>query len=341
MNTNDHSRLAACGSGIIAGDIGGTKTVIALVERTDQGLRALRDQTFSSKQHGSLEEILEIFLQEAPNGPVTVGCFGVAGPVVDGESKTTNLPWTINERVLARTIGAQRVKLLNDLEAAAYGMLQLEPKEFCVLNEGVQPERQGNIAVLAAGTGLGEAMLFWDGEQHHPIASEGGHSDFAPRSALEIELLRFLQGKYGSHISYDRVLSGPGLFDIYSFLRQSSDEGEPAWLTDKFHRGDPSAAVTEIALARQDPVCVQAVDVFASIYGAEAGNLALKCLAVGGVLIGGGIAPKMLPALRHGRFMNGFKDKGRYVDLMQRMPVKIALNPRAPLIGAMQYALRL
>lgn len=325
---------------ILAGDIGGTKTVIALFESTD-GLRKVREATYSSKEHDSLEEILANFLQDADRPTEIVGCFGVAGPVIDGQSKTTNLPWELDEEVLARAISARRVKLLNDLEAAAYGMLHLKPEEFCVLNAGVQPQRPGNIAVIAAGTGLGEAMLYWDGEQHHPIASEGGHSDFAPRDPQEIELLKYLQNQYGPHVSYERVLSGPGLFDLYTFLRKSSSESEPDWLKERLQSGDPSAAVTDAALADKEPICVQALETFVSIYGAEAGNLALKCLAVGGVLIGGGIAPKMLPALRDGHFMKRFKDKGRYEKLMQSITVRVALNPRAPLIGAAHYGLRL
>lgn len=325
---------------ILAGDIGGTKTVIALFETTAVGLRQYRDATFPSKDHQSLEEILTKFLQDESGAPLQGGCFGVAGPVIGGKSKTTNLPWELDEQALAKATGAPRVKLLNDLEAAAYGMLHLKADEFCVLNQGADTERQGNIAVIAAGTGLGEAMLLWDGKQHHPIASEGGHSDFAPRSTQEIELLNYLRDKHGTHVSYERVLSGPGLLDLYTFFRQSSGKPEPSWLSEKLQSGDASAAVTAVGLAGEDPICVQTLEVFASIYGAEAGNLALKCLAVGGVLIGGGIAPKMLPALQSAHFMAGFTDKGRYADLMQSMAVKVALNPRAALIGAAHYALR-
>ncbi|MFQ6022956.1 MAG: glucokinase [Acidiferrobacterales bacterium] len=326
---------------ILAGDIGGTKTVIALFEETGGNLREVRGATFPSKEHGSLEEILEKFLHDESDPALQVGCFGVAGPVINGKSKTTNLPWELDEQALAKAIGARRVKLLNDLEAAAFGMLHLKPDEFCVLNEGAEPKRQGNIAVVAAGTGLGEAMLIWDGEKHHPVASEGGHADFAPRNAQEIELLNYLSDKYRGHVSYERILSGPGFFNLYTFLRQSNGTPEPDWLKEKLQSGDPSAIVTEVGLAGKDPVCVRSLELFASIYGAEAGNLALKCLAMGGVLIGGGIAPKILPALESGRFTDGFKDKGRYAALMQSMPVKVALNPRAPLIGAAHYTLRL
>ena len=326
---------------LLAGDIGGTKTVIALFEETRDGLREVREATFPSQEHGSLEEILARFLQAEAEPSLQVGCFGVAGPVIDGKSRTTNLPWQLDEQVLAQTIGARRVKLLNDLEAAAYGMLHLDSTDFCVLNQGAEPKQQGNIAVVAAGTGLGEAMLIWDGTQHHPVASEGGHSDFAPRGALEIQLLMYLGDKYGDHVSYERVVSGPGFFDLYTFLRQASQAPEPRWLSERITSGDPSAVVTQAGLTGEDPVCVRALETFASVYGAEAGNLALKCVAVGGVLVGGGIAPKMLPALEKGYFMSGFTDKGRYRTLMQRMPVKVVLNPRASLIGAAHYGLRL
>ncbi len=326
---------------ILAGDIGGTKTVIALFEETAAGLRQLRDATFPSREHGSLEEILAIFLKDEAHDSLRVGCFGVAGPVLDGKSKTTNLPWELDETVLAKATGAQRVKLLNDLEAAAYGMLHLNEDEFCVLNEGAKPARVGNIAVIAAGTGLGEAMLIWDGEQHHPVASEGGHTDFGPTNPEEVELLSFLRDKFGPHVSYERILSGPGLFDLYIFLRQSSGTLEPSWLTKKITAGDPSAAIAEAGLSDEDAISAKTLEMFASIYGAEAGNLVLKCLAVGGVLIGGGIAPKMLPALKQGPFMKGFTAKGRFRGLMKRIPVKVALNARAPLIGAAHYALRL
>jgi len=210
-----------------------------------------------------------------------------------------------------------------------------------VLNEGSEPARQGNMAVIAAGTGLGEALLIWDGQRYIAVASEGGHADFAPRDALEVRLFTYLNGKYHEHVSYERVLSGPGLFDLYTFMRSESGVAEPSWLSAQLKAGDPSAAVTEAALAAKDSVCVETLERFASLYGAEAGNIALKCLAVGGVLVGGGIAPKILPALKQGAFVQGFTDKGRYRALMQSMPVKVALNPRAPLIGAAYCASQL
>ncbi len=324
---------------IIAGDIGGTKTVIALFEGAAEGLRVHREEVFPSREYPSLEAILVDFLRgQGKHAPsVQAACFGVAGPVVDGRAKITNLPWQMDEPALARAIGAPSVKLLNDLEATAYGMLHLTPQEFHTLNEG--SARKGNIAVIAAGTGLGEAMLIWDGKQHHAVATEGGHTDFGPRNGEEIALLNYLQRRYGEHVSYERVLSGPGLFDTYRFLRESAPEPEPAWLTEALKAPEPSAVITQAALGDKDVHCTRALAIFCSVYGAEAANLALKCLALSGVLIGGGIAPKILPALEKGEFMRSFTTKGRYAELMRSIPVRVALNPRAPLIGAAHYAL--
>jgi glucokinase len=326
---------------ILAGDVGGTKTVVALFEERDDGLQLVRDGTFPSREHRSLEEILAKFLQGSSGVSLRAACFGVAGAVIEGKCRTTNLPWELDERELARAVGAPRGKLLNDLEAAAYGMLYLGEDELCVLQKGVRPKRHGNVAVVAAGTGLGEAMLYWDGERHHPMASEGGHADFAPRTDLEIELLRYLRGKCGGHVSWERVLSGPGGFNIYEFLRASGYAQEPAWLTEKLKTGDKSAILAQVGMANQDPQCVKALELFCSLYGAEAGNMALKCVAVGGVYIGGGIAPKLLPALQSGNFLRAFVDKGRFREFLEGIDVQVALNPRAPLLGAAHYALRL
>lgn len=323
---------------ILAGDIGGTKTVLALFEEKGDGIHRLRDATYGSKDYSSFDEVVGQFLKEEDNTALKAGCFGVAGPVIEGKCQTTNLPWVLEENALARMVGAPRIKLLNDLEAAAYGMLYLQFEEISVLNPGVQPQRKGNIAVIAAGTGLGEAILYWDGSRYHPVASEGGHADFAPRTDQEIELLKYLRPKFGGHVSYERVVSGPGLYCIYSFLRDGGYASEPAWLATKIEQGDPGAVISRTALAAESPLCVEALDLFCSIYGAEAGNLALKCMAVGGVFLGGGIAPKILPALQKGGFMRGFSDKGRYSELMNEMKVSVSLNPRAPLLGAAHFA---
>ena len=325
---------------ILAGDIGGTKTLLALFDDAAGTLQLRRDATFPSQEAASLEAILTGFLGTTAT-PLRAACFGVPGVVIDGRCETTNLPWTLDERTLAQRTGAPRVKLLNDLEAAAYGMLHLEAHELAPLNAGTRPSRRGNVAVIAAGTGLGEAMLIWDGSHHMPVASEGGHADFAPRTDQELELLRYLRGTFGSHVSYERVLTGPGLHNIYNFLRDTGYAPEPPWLAAQLISGDPSATIAEVGLAGRDPLCMATLDLFASAYGAEAGNMALRCLAIGGVFVGGGIAPKLLPTLRNGRFMQAFTAKGRFAELLQSIPVHVALNPRAPLLGAARYALRL
>jgi glucokinase len=326
---------------ILAGDIGGTKTVLALFEPDGDGLRLVRDATFPSREHATFEEILSRFTSQGPTPNVEGACFGVAGAVMDGRVTTTNLPWTLEEENLAATLGTRKATLLNDLEAAAYGTLHLSLEEKHVLNPGTSRRKRGNIAVIAAGTGLGEAILFYDGHKYQPIASEGGHADFAPQSDLEIELHKYLRQKFGGHVSYERVLSGPGFFNVYSFFRDSGHAPEPEWLAEKLRAGDPSAVVSVTGLAGQDENCVATLDLFSTIYGAEAGNLALKALAVGGVFVAGGIAPKLIPALtRNDAFLRGFFAKGRFSDLMKNLHVSIALNPRAPLIGAAYYALQ-
>jgi glucokinase len=325
---------------ILAGDIGGTKTVIAHYEESGGSLRQLRVATFKSREHQSLEDILAAYLRDSPELSVRAGCFGVAGTVQGGKSHTTNLPWQLDEQVLAQAIGAPRVKLLNDLEAAGYGMLHLSSEEMCVLNPGSHPGRTGHAGVIAAGTGLGEAILYWDGRRYHPTASEGGHVDFAPRTDQEIDLLRYLRAKIGGRVSIERVLSGPGIYNIYCFLRDSGHASEPRALAEKLPGVDPDPIITKLGLAREDPLCVATLELFATLYGVEAGNLALKCLA-NHVFVGGGIAPKILPVLQAGSFMRGFTDKGRFAELMKGMEVSVALNSAAPLIGAAYYAQRM
>src|SRR5260370_3990611 len=240
---------------ILAGDIGGTKTVLALYE-TGADLKLVRDGTFPSKENASLEEIIGKFFAGHDRPALTAGCFGVAGAVIEGKSHTTNLPWNLDEIELARAIGAPRVKLLNDLEAAAYGMLFLKPDELAALNPHAEPPKKSNAAVIAAGTGLGEAMLYWDGVHHQPLASEGGHADFAARTDEEIDLLRWLRRKVGGHVSYARILSGPGFYNVFCFLRESGKYRETEALKEKLAAGgDPSITVTQFGLAGSDPLC--------------------------------------------------------------------------------------
>jgi glucokinase len=323
---------------ILAGDIGGTKTVLALFEPEGDSLRLVRDATFSSRAHATFDSILVQFLKSDSKPSIQAGCFGVAGAVIEGRCHTTNLPWDLDEKDLARVIGAPRAKLLNDLEAAAYGMLYLKPDELCALNPDAGARRKGNVAVIAAGTGLGEAILYWDGKRHNPLASEGGHCDFAPRNDQEIGLLRYLQNKLGGHVSYERILSGPGFSNVYSFLRDTGFALESPEVAKQMQAGDPNAVIGQHGLAGTDKLCVETLRLVVTIYGAEAGNLALKCVAVGGVFIGGGISPKVLPAFQTGAFMRGFTEKGRFDQLLKTIPVNVALNQRAPLLGAAHYA---
>jgi glucokinase len=316
---------------ILAGDVGGTKTALALFDERDGGLTVVREATLRSHDFESLEAVVGRLLGSDSPGPIDVACFGVPGPVVDGRSVTINLPWEVEEGKLAREIGASRVKLVNDLEAASYGMLGLPASAMTTLQSG--NPKPGPRVLIAAGTGLGEAILVWDGRRHTVMASEGGHADFAPRNEREIELLRFLMREF-DRVSYERVLSGPGLHNIYRFLVEATSRGIPEWLEAKLAAGDPSQVISEVALAGGDPSCVEALDLFVSIYGAEAGNLALKALAIGGVYVAGGIAPKIRSKLEDGRFVAAFRDKGRLASLMASIPVVLALDPRAPLLGA-------
>jgi glucokinase len=325
---------------VLAGDIGGTGTVLAIFESAEQGLEPLGEARFASRRHESLEQIISLFLTEHPGHDLQAACFGVAGRVMDGEATLTNLPWHLEERRLQEASGARRALLINDLEAAAYGMLTLGDRQQLALNPSAS-RRPGNAAVVAAGTGLGEALLCWDGQRHRAVPSEAGHSSFAPCTEEQIELLRYLRAHYGGRVSLERVLSGPGLHNIYRFVRQSGRETEPLWLSERMASEDPSAVIAELAIQSQDPSCTHSLELFAEIYGAEAGDVALRYLALGGVFIGGGIAPKILPALETDSFLRAYTDKGRFSDLVASIPVQVALEPRASLLGAAHFALTL
>jgi glucokinase len=320
----------------LAGDIGGTKTNLAIYAFQNERLELLRAASFPSRNHGSLTEIVRLFLAAGAE-KVRYGCFGVAGPVKGGVVQVTNLPWTVNAALLQADLGFQKVSLLNDLEANAYGIGTLQPHELLSLNPGGNPDQVGHRALISAGTGLGEAGLMWDGVAHRPFASEGGHASFAPNDAIGDELLVFLRKERG-HVSWERVLSGMGMTNLYRFFRQRSGEPEPAWLAEELRTGDLPAVVTRAGLAGSDPVCVDALDCFTRNYGAEAGNLALKLLSLGGVYIGGGIAPKMLPKMQSALFLDAFYHKGRMSPLLQSMPVYVILNDKTALQGAAWYA---
>lgn len=327
---------------IIAGDIGGTKTNVALFETDGQTLgKTVVQKSFPSGKYGSLESILEEFVAEHRPDSVEYACFGVAGPVSGGQIKTPNLPWIVSDQKLAETLKVGRVGLINDLEATAYGIEGLQAAQLHTLNEGAGG-REGHRALIAAGTGLGMAGLFWDGRRYRPIASEGGHIEFAPRNDLEIELLRHLTEKFGGHVSYERALSGPGLFNVYSFLRDAGHAEEADWLRAEIEGGDKNAAVAAVSkagLAGKSELAVKALDVFVQIYGAMAGNLALMLKSFGGLYIGGGVAPRIIEKLKDGTFMRAFTDKGRMSGLAESVPVHVILDDKTALYGAARCAL--
>jgi glucokinase len=320
---------------ILAGDVGGTKTVLAIFDRS---LAIVREAIYPCADFPSLEAILDVFVQADERRALTGAGFGVAGPVIAGTARITNLPWTIDAAVLANQLGGIPVALLNDLQATALGTLVLPDAAFAVLQPPTARVNGATIAVIAPGTGLGEALLVSDGTAYRALPSEGGHADFAPGTDDEIELLRYLRGIHGDHVSYERVLSGAGIGDLYGFVRKATGTAEPAWLTAQLAADDPNAAISRAALDGSDPACVRALEMFAEILGAEAGNLALRGLATGGVVIGGGIPPKILPALQHGHLIDRFNAKGRFAWWTRTLSVRVALEPRAALFGAAHSA---
>jgi glucokinase len=319
---------------ILAGDVGGTKVHLALYDFTDGDLKHARDQQFPAREYSGLEEIVREFIVTEK---ITAACFGVPGPVREGRLRLTNLPWTLDSRELATHLKIDYVFLINDLQANGYGIAELSAEQIYTLSEG-DARQLGNRALISAGTGLGQAFLIWDGRDYVPYPSEGGHSDFAPRNEDEIDLLRFLMQKYNGRVSFERVVSGQGITNCYEFLREVRGMEEPTWLAERIAQEDPNAVITELALAAKSEICEKAVDMFVSAYGAEAGNLALKVLSVGGLYLGGGIAPRILEKLKDGTFMKAFTDKGRMAQLLAHMPVRVIRESRTALIGAAAYA---
>lgn len=318
----------------LAGDIGGTHTRLALFESGAREPTSLT--TYASEDHHGLPEMVQSFLAAHP-ATVDAAAFGVAGPVVDGKTETVNLAWPVDDAEMASTLSLDddRVTLLNDLEANAWGIAWLGADDLAVVNAG-DPDAVGNQAVISAGTGLGQAGLAWDGTDHHVFATEGGHADFAPADALQDELLAFLRAELG-HVSWERVCSGMGLVNIERFLRAREGSPVPDWAADG---GDAAAAISEAALQHTDPIADHALDVIVEIYGRQAGNLALTLMATGGVFVGGGIAPKILPRLTDGRFLDAFAGKGRFDHLLRRIPVHVILNDLTALLGAARRAAR-
>ncbi|HUA86830.1 MAG TPA: glucokinase [Bryobacteraceae bacterium] len=317
---------------ILAGDIGGTNTRLAFFD----GPQPREIQVFPSARYPALAAIVTEYLT-AHRQTAEAACFGIAGPVRHGVVEATNLPWKIHAAQLAADIGVKNLRLLNDLEANAYGIAALGDSDFATLREG-ENEPRGNRALVSAGTGLGEAGLIAIDGHHVPFASEGGHADFAPRNPSEVALFEYLAERFG-HVSYERILSGPGLVNVYDFFRDTGRAQEPPWLAQELAAGDPSAAITRNA--EKSELCALALNLFITVYGAEAGNIALRLLATGGVYLGGGIAPKIAGKLREPEFLKAFDDKGRVGKLLEAIPVRVILNDKTALLGAGRVALGL
>ncbi|MCB9420836.1 MAG: glucokinase [Ardenticatenaceae bacterium] len=322
---------------LLAGDIGGTKTILTLMDTEKEVRHPLAEQRFASDEYESLEAIVQQFLTDTAV-TVDIATFGVAGPVVNNRAQITNLPWMIDAAAIAQTFNIAHVYLLNDLEAIANAVTHLEPGDLTTLNVG-QPAEHGAIAVIAPGTGLGEAFLTWTGTHYQAHPSEGGHTAFGPGNAEQIDLLHFLHGRY-RHVSYERVCSGIGIPNLYDFLKWDGRHQEPDWLARAIAAAeDPTPVIVNAAIQDNVPLCIAVLNLFVDILGDEAGNLALKTLATGGVYIGGGIPPRILPQLQQPRFLQAFRRKGRFADLMAAMPIHVIEHPQAALLGAAHFGM--
>jgi glucokinase len=300
----------------------------------------LREHKFASRDFSNLEDVVNAFIRQGNAGDahgITAACFGAPGPVIDQRMEPTNLPWKLDARVISRTCDIPHVLLLNDLEANGYGIPELEPKDLITLYQG-DPSAVGNAGLISAGTGLGEALLVWNGKRHIPVASEGGHTDFAARTPDEIALLQHLTKKLNGRVSYERVISGLGLINIYEFFRDVEKMDEPQWLKDRMAKEDPNLVIGTCGEDGSSELCAATLNLFAGVYGAEAGNIALKVLARGGVYLGGGMSPKLLKTLQNGTFRKAFLDKGRLSPLLETITVRVILDQSCALLGAAAYA---
>lgn len=322
----------------LAGDIGGTKTNLGIFLKGKRRPLMKAMETYSSREAPNLESLIEKFL-EKHRAPIASACFGIAGPVVNGKCKTTNLAWTVSETRIKKLFGWRRVRLINDLTATALAIPHLKPGELFALNRA-NVRKDLNRGLIAPGTGLGEALLISHEGRTITVSSEGGHVDFSPNNKDEVQLWHYLHKRFG-HVSIERVLSGPGLFNIYSFLKNSGRFKEPAWLATKIKKEDPASVITEAAMHNKSPLCVKSLKMYISIFGAVSGNLALTGLTMGGIYLGGGMAPKILHKLKEGIFMNAFTDKGRFEGFMKRIPVRVILNERTAIMGAACCALEM
>ncbi len=320
---------------ILAGDIGGTNARLAYFESQNGHLQLVSERVFPSREHSELGQIVKRFLDDSGTRP-KAACFGIAGPVQNGRVETSNLPWIVEQSLLARQLQLPATLLINDLEASAWGIGALAETDLVPLNR-VTGTAVGNQAVIAPGTGLGEAGLFWDGTRHRVFACEGGHADFAAQGELQIGLLRFLQSRFG-HVSNERILSGPGLVNVHEFIVEHGPEKPSPALADAMKKSDPAAAISQAALRGTDATAEKALQLWISIYGAEAGNLALKTMATGGLFLTGGISPKILDKLKEPGFMQAFVSKGRLTGVLEAIPVRVVTNEKAGLLGAARCA---
>jgi glucokinase len=318
---------------ILAADVGGTKTNMALYQAgAGGGLKVEKEKKYVSADYHSLKEIIHDF--SGPQLPDRI-CAAVAGPVLHGKSSLTNLNWELDSMALSRSLKLP-VSFINDLEATAYGLAGLEKKDLATIATG-EPGAVGNLAIIAPGTGLGEGGLYWDGQRFHPFATEGGHSDFAPRNETDIDLYRYLQKQFG-HVSWERVVSGMGIKSLYHFLTDARKEPVPGWLAERMKKEDPAAVISEAALQKEDPVCAEAMELFTRYLATEAASLVLKLKATGGLYIGGGIPPKILPLLQTSSWVKNFDNEGRMHLLLEKVPVYVVLNDKMALLGAAHYA---
>ena len=320
---------------VLAGDVGGTKVHLALYEFKGGQLQALRECKFPANEFGSLDEVVHTFLDGGEK--IASACFGCPGPVRDGRLKLTNLPWTLDARDLQTSLGIEHIFLINDLEANGFGIPELTPDKIFTLHQG-DATAIGHRGLIAAGTGLGEAVLIWNGKVHTPIPSEGGHCDFAARTDREIALLQHLRQTLHGRVSFERVVSGLGIKNVYAYLRDVEKLDEPKWLRERLAAEDPNAVIGTCAEDGSSSICFETMRIFSAAYGAEAGNIALKVLATGGIYLGGGIAPKILKTLQNGAFIQAFLDKGRLSPLLQSIPVRVILDDTCALLGAAAYA---
>ncbi|HEY4354286.1 MAG TPA: glucokinase [Acidobacteriaceae bacterium] len=326
---------------ILAGDVGGTKVHLALYNFAGGKLVPVRDHKFPAKGYACLDDVVKEFLQgdDSDKAQIAAACFGCPGPVRDGRLKLTNLPWTLDARDLQKSLGIEHIFLINDLEANGYGIPELAQDKIFTLHQG-DPSSVGHRGLVSAGTGLGECLLIWDAQKqrHLPIPSEGGHCDFAARDEREISLLHYLQRTLKGRVSFERVVSGIGIKNVYAFLRDDQKMEEPDWLRERLAKEDPNAVIGQCGEDGSSEICAETMSMFSAAFGAEAGNVALKVLAMGGIYLGGGIAPKTLKTLQSGPFTRAFLDKGRLSPLLESIPVRVILDDACALLGAAAYA---